>query len=339
MAGFRHPFDFPAMQGGPTFGFGRSIIDDFFNVSSGDIFMEHFFGRDMQPRLETERRSRTGPIIEELPDEDSSNSPITNQRSRPRVQEPDDTPAAEDTRRPTSRSSAREREVSGFSVPMRSTRGASSDGGNSYSFFSSSSIKSVNGVTESTSTACDSTGRERVIIQRKLGDKGRTVVRERDATGVEKKTDTLQNLRSDEASVFDSEWRRAAERNLSSMPSLLGSARHSTPPSTAAALEYSPYDSAQSQLDRSNVRPSLNSRSSSTTGSARSYTSQQQQHQQQQSHQQTRQVSSGNARSPAHVRSTPTCQPRYSTGTPYSTRAGGAPQSRVPTNISAHASR
>ena len=66
-------------------------------------------------------------------------------------------------------------------------------------------------VTETRRTYRDSTGYEKLGVARTLGNRGRDVVRERDASGAERARDTLHGLGEAEKAAFDREWRERAE--------------------------------------------------------------------------------------------------------------------------------
>merc|ERR1719198_1201696 len=51
----------------------------------------------------------------------------------------------------------------------------------------------------------DSTGQEKLGVSRRIGDRGRSVVAERNADGTEQRTDNLINVH--DGSRFDAEWR------------------------------------------------------------------------------------------------------------------------------------
>lgn len=57
-------------------------------------------------------------------------------------------------------------------------------------------------------------GVERLTIQRKLGDKQRTLTKQRTRDGQVLTSENLQNVEVEEADLFDDQWMRAAERNL-----------------------------------------------------------------------------------------------------------------------------
>ena len=58
-------------------------------------------------------------------------------------------------------------------------------------------------------TTNEKSGAKTVSVSRFLGDRGRVVVMERDANGVETTTDTLHNLEEKERDSFDRQWSEA----------------------------------------------------------------------------------------------------------------------------------
>mmetsp|Transcript_24257 Transcript_24257/g.41745 ORF Transcript_24257/g.41745 Transcript_24257/m.41745 type:complete len:330 (-) Transcript_24257:858-1847(-) len=194
------------------FGFRRSLLENFFKdpfFDGGrlgqDPFLDHFFGeRGSFGDCDILRNqpTRRGPVIEEIHEDEQPSA-----SSQPRVQEPDDDGAHYVPYRHERQSNSSDSLFSSsFSLPHN---------GGTY-FYSSSSTTTMGpgGVAETQSTVRDSSGREKITVERRIGDKSRRVVRERDNTGRELVSDTTKNLREEEVRTFDEQWRRAAERSL-----------------------------------------------------------------------------------------------------------------------------
>jgi hypothetical protein len=65
-------------------------------------------------------------------------------------------------------------------------------------------------VAETHETEKDSrTGQQKVLVERRIGDRSRTIVRERRRDGTETKLDTLNNLTQEQASQFDTEFQQS----------------------------------------------------------------------------------------------------------------------------------
>jgi len=110
-------------------------------------------------------------------------------------------------------------ESSGNSFSSFSSSTYCSRGGNGPGYFvehSSSTRRSSNGIYEKHESSRDSrTGQEKLMIERKMGDKVRKLVRKRDGTGHEEQREHLENISPEETSNFDQEWCRAASNSSS----------------------------------------------------------------------------------------------------------------------------
>jgi len=82
-----------------------------------------------------------------------------------------------------------------------------------------STTRNVNGVAETQRSILDSkTNKEEVVIERRIGDRARSITRTR-VNGEESKVDNLQNIDFDHADEFDREWQEEARRNRFRTPS------------------------------------------------------------------------------------------------------------------------
>jgi hypothetical protein len=77
-----------------------------------------------------------------------------------------------------------------------------------------SSTTGPGGVTEVHHTERDSTGREKVRIERRIRDRAQVVEKTRHRDGVEQTRRELENVREEEADRFDDEWQTLADRHL-----------------------------------------------------------------------------------------------------------------------------
>eukprot|EP00741_Cyanophora_paradoxa_P017352 tig00020961_g16762.t1 len=261
------PFAMPAFPAFPSFppfpggGLMDAVFgsDPFFsNPTAGpfgnDPFMNHFFGDRAESILRdrsgarAQPPARTGPVIEEITEEEEEQH-AASRRGRsgpqrggaaPRVQEPDDSDRGSGSRAraaPAAASSPFGSLLGGTSSFSFSSSSSSFSGGPGTVYYSSTSTTRMGpgGVVETQTSVRDgTTGTERIVLERKLGDKGRRIVRERDATGREQTIDTLENVREDEISQFDEQWRTVAERALPSSTMARASAGRQQP----QALEY-----------------------------------------------------------------------------------------------------
>lgn len=77
------------------------------------------------------------------------------------------------------------------------------------------------GVAETHSTEKDSrTGTQKVLVERRIGDRSRTIVRERGRDGLETKTDTLNNLTQEQAAQFDTEFQQSRMNSQAALSGL-----------------------------------------------------------------------------------------------------------------------
>lgn len=75
------------------------------------------------------------------------------------------------------------------------------------------------GVSETQESEVDScSGVERLRVQRRLGDKARTVSKARYAGGREEHEDYIENMAADDVHQFDEAWQRAAEGRRAALP-------------------------------------------------------------------------------------------------------------------------
>eukprot|EP00276_Gloeochaete_wittrockiana_P008922 CAMPEP_0184662030 /NCGR_PEP_ID=MMETSP0308-20130426/41217_1 /TAXON_ID=38269 /ORGANISM="Gloeochaete witrockiana, Strain SAG 46.84" /LENGTH=316 /DNA_ID=CAMNT_0027103745 /DNA_START=230 /DNA_END=1180 /DNA_ORIENTATION=+ len=192
---------------------------EFFNGPFGaDPFMNHFFG-ERAAEIQRTNDSRTqpshaGPVIEELNEEDDDQSSIE-ARSENGQDNTDSFPEPGESGEQT-RSTRNRQSSSG--VNNRSQLATP------FQFYSSTTTTTMsNGMSEITSTHRDSTGVERISVERRIGDRGHTVVRERDAAGIERRSSAFENITEDDAPDFDRSWRSAVAHNQATCPPLLSS--------------------------------------------------------------------------------------------------------------------
>ncbi|GBG81754.1 hypothetical protein CBR_g33932 [Chara braunii] len=197
-------------------------------------------GFEQQPRQFLQDRpahteGRTGPTIEEIPDDapvDEQAQSSSRRRSggsqEPIVEHPDDEEETQHRRRSDHhRNHARDhhgandvasRPAGGAQVfSFSSVQSYSRDGSGPGNYYSKSTTTRMgpDGVADQQTREQDSrSNTDKLKYVRALGSKARSVLRTRKADGEEESLQTLHNLEEEEAATFDDQWQQKAERAL-----------------------------------------------------------------------------------------------------------------------------
>ncbi|KAL9653073.1 hypothetical protein ABK040_006292 [Willaertia magna] len=182
------------------------------------------------------------PKFEELSDEeDGGNNEIKGSHSKPKVEEPEDYKNRRDKRESTimnnffdddpffsgsffsnansifnRHSEMMKRMHNDFeSMFERSSVGGdmlNNNNGRSVYYCSTTTTTSSNGVTETKRKVQDSrTGTERVTVKRQIGDKSCIIDKTKDREGREQNIKRLENVKEEEESLFEEEWKKKSE--------------------------------------------------------------------------------------------------------------------------------
>jgi hypothetical protein len=217
----RSPFDDPFFR--DPFAMMNQMMGNMDRMM-GNMFQDPFFSNLHGPPQRERLPGISAPTIEEVHDD----QPPSDSVSRPIVEEPDDSPPRR--RRNREEAMTLPGQNGGFNSMLSTNLASGGNSGVSYGFYSSSVMSNQNGVTYQKSTTArmgpggvkemqsaerdGRTGKESITVARGLGDRARSMIRTRDASGRETAQDLLHGIQQEEAQRFDHEWMTSAQQSL-----------------------------------------------------------------------------------------------------------------------------